>query len=41
MQKLKSNKDFLLKILEEGRNKADLVASNNLKEIKKIVGLSK
>jgi len=40
MQKLKSNKDFLLKILEEGSNKANLVASNNLKEIKKIVGLS-
>jgi tryptophanyl-tRNA synthetase len=40
MQKLKSNKDFLLKILQEGRNKANLVANNNLKEIKKIVGLS-
>ena len=41
IKKLKLNEDFLIKILEDGKNKANLVANKNLKEIKQIVGLSK
>ena len=41
IQKLKLNKDFLQKVLEDGKNKANIVANKNLKEIKEIVGLSK
>ena len=41
IKKLKSNKDFLIKILENGKMKANLVANKNLKEIKEIVGLAK
>lgn len=41
IKKLKSNKDFLIKILENGKIKANLVANKNLKEIKEIVGLAK
>jgi tryptophanyl-tRNA synthetase len=41
IKKLKSNKDFLTKILENGKMKANLVANKNLKEIKEIVGLAK
>jgi hypothetical protein len=31
----------LQKVLEDGKNKANVVANKNLKEIKEIVGLSK
>lgn len=41
IKKFKSNKDFLIKILENGKIKANLVANKNLKEIKEIVGLAK
>ena len=41
IKKLKLNEDFLIKILEDGKNKANLVANKSLKEIKQIVGLSK
>jgi len=37
--KLKTDKNFLKKILEDGTIKASVVANNNLREIKKIVGL--
>jgi tryptophanyl-tRNA synthetase len=37
--KLKTDKNFLKKILEDGTIKASVIANNNLKEIKKIVGL--
>ncbi len=40
IKKFKSNKDFLIKILENGKMKANLVANKNLKEIKEIVGLA-
>ena len=33
------NKDYLKKILKEGTEKADNISSNNLLEIKKIIGL--
>ena len=35
---LKKDKAYLVKILEEGTNKANLIAENNLKEVKKIIG---
>ena len=41
IKKLKLNKDFLKQVLEDGKNKANVVANKNLKEIKEIVGLSK
>jgi tryptophanyl-tRNA synthetase len=37
--KLKTDKNFLKKILEDGTIKASAIANNNLREIKKIVGL--
>ena len=37
--KLKTDKNFLKKILEDGTIKASVTANNNLREIKKIVGL--
>ena len=37
--KLKTDKNFLKKILEDGTIKASVIANNNLREIKKIVGL--
>ena len=37
--KLKTDKNFLKKILEDGTIKASVVANNNLRKIKKIVGL--
>ena len=40
IKKLKSNKDYLQKILEEGKMKATIVANKNLKEIKQIIGLA-
>ncbi len=40
IKKLKSNKDYLQKILEEGKMKANIVANKNLKEIKQIIGLA-
>ena len=33
------NKDYLNKILKEGKEKADDISSKNLLEIKKIIGL--
>ena len=33
------NKDYLIKILKEGKEKADDISSKNLLEIKKIIGL--
>ena len=33
------NKDYLKKILKEGKEKADDISSKNLLEIKKIIGL--
>ena len=35
---LKKDKAYLVKILEEGTTKANLIAENNLKEVKKIIG---
>ena len=37
--KLKTDKNFLKKILEDGTIKASVIANSNLREIKKIVGL--
>jgi len=37
--KLKTDKNFLKKILQDGTIKASTIANNNLREIKKIVGL--
>ena len=37
--KLKNDKNFLKRILEDGTTKASVIANNNLREIKKIVGL--
>jgi len=37
--KLKTDKNFLKKILQDGTIKASAIANNNLREIKKIVGL--
>ena len=34
-----NNKDYLKKILNKGKEKADEISSKNLSEIKKIIGL--
>jgi tryptophanyl-tRNA synthetase len=41
MKKLLKDKNYLNQILENGSKKANLVAKNNLKEIYKIIGLTK
>ena len=41
IKKLLKDKSYLDKILEKGAKRADLIAKNNLKEIYKIVGLTK
>jgi len=41
IKKLLKDKIYLNKILEEGAKNADLIAKNNLKEIYKIIGLTK
>ena len=41
IKKLLNDKPYLNKILEEGSKRADLIATNNLKEVYKIVGLTK
>ena len=41
INKLLKDKSYLDKILEKGAKRADLIAKNNLKEIYKIVGLTK
>ena len=41
INKLRKNSDYLHKVLEEGSQKADLIAKNNLKEIYNIIGLTK
>ena len=38
IKKLKQDETFLKKVLEEGTNKAKLIAEKNLKEVKEIVG---
>ena len=41
IKKLLKDENYLTGILEKGAKKADLIAKNNLKEIYKIVGLTK
>lgn len=36
---LRNNKDFVEKVLEKGKHEATEIASNNLHEIKQIIGL--
>ena len=39
IKQLLNNKDYIKNILKNGKDKANEIANNNLKEIKKIVGL--
>ena len=41
MKKLLKDETYLNGILEKGAKRADLIAKNNLKEIYKILGLTK
>jgi len=41
MKKLLRDTHYLNEILERGSKKADIIAKNNLKEIYKIIGLTK
>ncbi len=41
IKKLLKDKNYLNKVLEKGSKKADIIAKNNLKEIYKIIGLTK
>ena len=38
ISKFKKDKPYLIKVLKEGASKANLIAENNLKEVKEIVG---
>ncbi len=41
IKKLLKDKSYLNKVIEEGAEKAELIANNNLKEVYKIIGLTK